>query len=70
MSRPILPDGLSKEKKLEVRLSLTELNAIRNIANSQNITVSKLFRIALKQYAQGLINKGRTTRIGELPDTF
>lgn len=70
MSRPLLPDGTSKEKKLEVRFSVTELNAIKNIANSQNITVSKLFRIALKQYAQGLINKDRTTRIGELPDTF
>jgi len=69
MSRPPLAQGLVKEKKLEIRLSETELNAIRNIANSQNITISKLFRLALKQYAQGLIN-GRTTRIGELPDTF
>jgi predicted DNA binding CopG/RHH family protein len=69
MSRPFLPQGLSKEKKLEIRFSETELNAIRNIANSQNITVSRLFRIALKQYAQELI-KGKTNRIGELPDTF
>jgi hypothetical protein len=70
MPRPLLPEGLSKEKKLEVRFSVNELNIIRSIANSQNITVSRLFRIALKQYIQGLTNKGKTTRIGELPDTF
>jgi len=69
MPRPLLPEGLSKQKKLEVRFSETELNAIRNIANAQNMTVSTLFRLALKQYAQGLI-KGKTTRVGELPDTF
>jgi predicted DNA binding CopG/RHH family protein len=70
MSRPPLAQGLVKEKKIEVRLSESEMNAIRNIANAQGLTISTLFRIALKQYAQGLINKGRTTRIGELPDTF
>ena len=70
MSRPFLPEGLVKEKKLEIRLSETELSAIKNIANSQNITISKLFRIALKQYAQGLINDNKKSRIGVLPDTF
>jgi hypothetical protein len=50
-------------------LSQVEINAIRNIANAQGLTISTLFRIALRQYAQGLI-KGKTTRIGELPDTF
>ena len=70
MSRPFLPEGLLKEKKLEIRLSETELNAIKNIANSQNITISKLFRTALKLYAQGLKSNGKTTRIGVLPDTF
>jgi hypothetical protein len=70
MSRPYLPVGLVKEKKLEIRLSEIELNAIKNIANSQNITISKLFRTALKQYAQGLSNDGKKSRIGVLPDTF
>jgi len=69
MSRPPLAQGLVKEKKIEVRLSQVEINAIRNIANAQGLTISTLFRIALRQYAQGLI-KGKTTRIGELPDTF
>lgn len=69
MSRPPLAQGLVKEKKIEVRLSQVEINAIRNIANAQGLTISTLFRIALRQYAQGLI-KGNTTRIGELPDTF
>lgn len=70
MSRPYLPVGLVKEKKLEIRLSEIELNAIKNIANSQNLTISKLFRIALKQYAQGLRTNGKEKRIGVLPDTF
>ena len=33
MPRPFLPEGLVKEKKLEVRVSEAELKAIRNFAH-------------------------------------
>jgi predicted DNA binding CopG/RHH family protein len=70
MPRPFLPEGLVKEKKLEVRLSEIELKAIRNFADSQGMTISTLFRTALKEYAKALKNNGKTTRIGTFPDTF
>jgi predicted DNA binding CopG/RHH family protein len=69
MPRPFLPEGVSKQKKLEVRMSVTEMNEIKEFATSQNITVSTLFRRALKQYARWL-REGKTTKIGEFPDTF
>jgi predicted DNA binding CopG/RHH family protein len=70
MPRPFLPEGLVKEKKLEVRLSETELKAIRRFADSQGMTISTLFRTSLKEYAKGIKNNGKTTRIGTFPDTF
>ena len=70
MSRPFLPEGLARDKRLNIRLSEKEYQAIANFANSQNLTISTLFRTALKEYAKTLKNNGKTTRVGNLPDTF
>lgn len=70
MSRPFLPEGLAKDKRLNVRLSEKELQAIEKFANSQNMTISTLFRTALKEYAKTLKNNGKLTRIAVFPDTF
>lgn len=70
MSRPLLPEGLAKDKRLNIRLSEKEYQAIERFANSQNLTISTLFRTALKEYAKALKNNGKTTRIGVFPDTF
>lgn len=70
MSRPFLPVGLVKDKKINIRLSEKEHKAIEKFAHSQNLTISTLFRIALKEYAKTLKNNGKTTIIGTFPDTF
>lgn len=70
MSRPFLPEGLVKDKMARIRFTPKEFEAIEKFANSQNMTMSRLFRTALKEYAKTLKNNGKTTRIGVLPDTF
>jgi hypothetical protein len=70
MPRPYLPEGKAKDKKFQIRVSETELNAIEKLANSQNVSISTLFRIALKEYAKNMKNIGKTTKIGAFPDTF
>jgi hypothetical protein len=70
MPRPYLPEGKAKDKKFQIRVSETELNAIEKLADSQNVSISTLFRIALKEYAKNMKNIGKTTKIGEFPDTF
>jgi len=70
MPRPYLPDGKAKDKKFQIRVSEIELNAIEKLANSQNVSVSTLFRTALKEYAKNMKNIGKTTRVGSFPDTF
>jgi hypothetical protein len=70
MSRPLLPEGKAKDKKFQIRLTENEMKAIEKIADSQNISVSNLFRIALKEYAINRKTNGQTIRIGVLPDTF
>jgi predicted HicB family RNase H-like nuclease len=54
MPRPYLPEGKAKDKKFQIRVSETELNAIEKLANSQNVSISTLFRIALKEYAKNM----------------
>ena len=70
MPRPYLPEGKAKDKKFQIRVSEIELNAIEKLADSQNVSVSTLFRTALKEYAKNMKNIGKTTRIGVFPDTF
>lgn len=70
MPRPYLPEGIAKDKKFQIRVSEIELNAIEKLADSQNVSVSTLFRTALKEYAKNMTNIGKTTRIGVFPDTF
>jgi len=70
MPRPYLPDGKAKDKKFQIRVSEIELNAIEKLANSQNVSVSTLFRTALKEYAKNMKNIGKTTRVRAFPDTF
>ena len=70
MPRPYLPEGKAKDKKFQIRVSETELNAIEKFADSQNVSISTLFRTALKEYAKNMKNIGKTTRIGVFPDTF
>jgi hypothetical protein len=70
MPRPYLPEGKAKDKKFQIRVTETELNAIEKLADSQNVSISTLFRIALKEYAKNMKNIGKTTRIGVFPDTF
>jgi hypothetical protein len=53
-----------------IRFTPKEFQAIEKFANSQNMTMSRLFRIALKEYAKTLKNNGITTRVGTFPDTF
>jgi hypothetical protein len=70
MSRPLLPEGLAREKSARIRFTKKEFEAIEKFANSQNLTISTLFRTALKEYAKSLKNNGKTTRVGSFPDTF
>jgi predicted DNA binding CopG/RHH family protein len=70
MSRPFLPEGLLKDKRLNIKLSATELQAVKRFAESKQMTISTLFRTALKEYAKTLKNNGKTTMIGTFPDTF
>ena len=70
MPRPYLPEGKAKDKKFQIRVTETELNAIEKLADSQNVSISTLFRIALKEYAKNMKNIGKTTKIGAFPDTF
>jgi hypothetical protein len=70
MPRPFLPEGLVKDKMARIRFTPKEFQAIEKFANSQNMTMSRLFRTALKEYAKTLKNNGITTRVGTLPDTF
>ncbi len=70
MPRPYLPEGKAKDKKFQIRVSETELNAIEKFADSQNVSISTLFRTALKEYAKNMKNTGKTTKIEAFPDTF
>lgn len=70
MPRPFLPEGLVKDKMARIRFTPKEFQAIEKFANSQNMTMSRLFRTALKEYAKTLKNNGITTRVGTFPDTF
>jgi predicted DNA binding CopG/RHH family protein len=71
MSRPFLPEGLAKDKRLNIRLSEKELQAVERFAKSKQMTISTLFRTALKEYAKALKNNEKTTRnVGSFPDTF
>ena len=70
MPRPFLPEGLAREKSARIRFTKKEFESIEKLANSQNLTISTLFRTALKEYAKTLKNNGKTTRIGTFPDTF
>jgi hypothetical protein len=70
MSRPFLPEGLAREKSARIRFTKKEFEAIEKFANSQNLTISNLFRTALKEYAKSLKNNGKTMRVGSFPDTF
>ncbi len=70
MPRPYLPEGKAKDKKFAIRVNETELKAIEKLADSQNVSVSTLFRTALKEYAKNIKNIGKTTKIGAFPDTF
>ena len=70
MPRPYLPEGKAKDKKFQIRVSETELNALERFANTQNVSISTLFRTAIKEYAKNIKNNGKTTRVGVFPDIF
>ena len=59
MARPYLPEGLAKEKIARIRFTKDEFEAIEKLAIKQKISISTLFRIALKQYAQNIKNNGK-----------
>jgi len=70
MPRPLLPEGLAREKSARIRFTKKEFQLIERFANSQNMTISSLVRKSLNEYAKALKNNGITTRIGTFPDTF
>ena len=70
MSRPLLPEGLAREKSARIRFTYKEFEAIERFANSQGMTISTLVRTSLKEYVKALKNNGITTRVGKFPDTF
>jgi hypothetical protein len=70
MPRPLLAEGLAREKSARIRFTKKEFESIERFADSQGMTISTLFRTSLKEYAKGIKNNGKTTRIGTFPDTL
>jgi len=70
MPRPLLAEGLAREKSARIRFTKKEFESIERFAHSQGMTISTLVRTSLREYVKALKNNGITTRVGTLPDTF
>jgi predicted DNA binding CopG/RHH family protein len=70
MPRPLLAEGLAREKSARIRFTKKEFESIERFAHSQGMTISTLVRTSLREYVKALKNIGKTTRVRAFPDTF